>query len=62
MTSSFVAHATYKDIQTGYWRPINLNKPPFNLMIPLKTNNEKCTEGGGKHKDKSLIFIDLTLI
>ncbi|WP_373496231.1 class I SAM-dependent methyltransferase [Aquiflexum sp.] len=59
LTSSFIAHATNQDIQTGYWRPINLNKPPFDLPFPLKTINEICNEGGGKHRDKSLILFEL---
>lgn len=59
LTSRFITHTTNQDIQTGYWRPINFNKPPFDLTHPLKTINEKCTEGGGKHKDKSLILIGL---
>lgn len=59
LTSSFIAHAINQDIQTGFWRPINLTIAPFALPHPLKTINEKCTEGGGKHKDKSLILIEL---
>ncbi|WP_228780237.1 class I SAM-dependent methyltransferase [Aquiflexum lacus] len=59
LTSSFISHAANQDIQTGYWRPINLNNLPFDLPHPIKTINEKCTEGGGKHKDKSLILIGM---
>ncbi|SMD46069.1 hypothetical protein SAMN00777080_4748 [Aquiflexum balticum DSM 16537] len=59
LTTSFIKHPTAKDIQTGFWRPVNLNKLPFFFPSPLRTINEKCTEGGGKHKDKSLILIRL---
>lgn len=62
LTTSFIAHTTNQDIQTGYWRPINLNKLPFSLPIPIKTINEKCTEGGKKHKDKSLVLFGLDKI
>jgi hypothetical protein len=62
LTTSFVNQTTNSDIQTGYWRPINLNKPPFKFPVPLKTINEKCTEGGRKHKDKSLVLFGLDKI
>lgn len=59
LTSSFIAHKNNKDIQTGHWRPINLNKPPFSLPIASKIINEKCMEGGGKHRDKMFLLWDL---
>lgn len=59
LTTSFINHPANTDIKTGYWRPINLNKPPFAFPSPLKTINEKCTEGGGKHRDKSLVLMEL---
>lgn len=62
LTTSFIKHTSNIDIQTGYWRPINLNIPPFAFPTPLKTINEKCTEGGGKHRDKSLVLVELDLI
>ncbi|WP_106134847.1 hypothetical protein [Mongoliibacter ruber] len=57
LTTSFINHPTNTDIQTGYWRPINLTQPPFSFPTHLKTINEKCTEGGGKHK--SLVLVGL---
>lgn len=59
LTSSFIKHRDNLDIQTGYWRPINLQAAPFYLPDPILTIDEKCTEGGGKHKDKSLVLYNL---
>jgi len=42
------------DIQTGMWRPINLEKYPFGLPPPHIMINEKNTEGNGHFGDKSL--------
>ena len=38
----------------GIWRPINLEKPPYNLPKPERYINEGCTEGDGLFSDKSL--------
>lgn len=62
LTTSFIDYTNKKDIRTGFWRPVNLNKPPFNLTNPIKIINEKCKEGEGKHKDKSLVLIGLDKI
>jgi SAM-dependent methyltransferase len=42
------------DILTGEWRPINFERPPFNLPPPLKLVNEGCTENDLAYADKSL--------
>ena len=39
---------------TGDWRPLNLERPPFNLPAPALLLNEGCTEGGDTFADKSL--------
>jgi hypothetical protein len=41
-----------RNINTGEWRPINLQLPPFNFPEPVRLINEKCTEG--TYSDKSL--------
>jgi SAM-dependent methyltransferase len=43
-----------RDIETGGWRPINLQNSPFQFPSPLKIYNENCTEDGGMYSDKSL--------
>jgi hypothetical protein len=37
-----------------FWRPLNLEKPPFSFDAPIKMINEGCTEGDGHYRDKSL--------
>jgi len=41
------------NIVTGMWRPVDLQKPPFNLPEPLAILNEHCTENTD-YKEKSL--------
>jgi hypothetical protein len=54
LTTTFPECLENKDIVTGDWRIINLEKPPFNFPKPLSLINEKCTEGDGTYADKSL--------
>jgi SAM-dependent methyltransferase len=42
------------DIDSGDWRPINLQSLPFNFSTPLQLLNENCTEDDGIYADKSL--------
>lgn len=53
LTTSF-AKRTNQDIETGLWRPINLEAPPFNLPTPSKRWYENCPLDGGKYLDKCL--------
>lgn len=41
-----------KDILVGYWRPLNLQAPPFNFPKPLLIINEQCPLS--QYADKSL--------
>lgn len=43
-------------IKTGqvFWRPLNLERPPFSFGTPIEMINEGCTEGDGQFSDKSL--------
>jgi hypothetical protein len=43
-----------RDIITGKWRPLNLQLPPFNFPIPLRTISEKNETADGGPGDKSL--------
>lgn len=54
LTTTFTLFRDNHDIVTGDWRPINLQKAPFNLPAPLELINEKCSEGSGAFSDKSL--------
>ncbi|MFC3415157.1 class I SAM-dependent methyltransferase [Algoriphagus hitonicola] len=62
LTTSFIKHQENPNIQTGYWRPINLQAAPFHLPEPILSIDEKCTEGGGKHRDKSLVLYEIQSI
>lgn len=55
LTTSFTDNSNV-DIETGSWRPINLQKEPFNLLNPVFIINENCTENDGFYKDKSMIL------
>ena len=54
LTTSFPNLEKNEDIQTGYWRPLNLQKAPLFFPEPLYCLNEGCTEENGAFADKSL--------
>lgn len=54
LTTTFTERSANIDIPTGHWRPLNLQKPPFNFPAPIRLINERCTEGDGSWGDKSL--------
>lgn len=54
MTTTFTERPGNRDIQTGQWRPLNLQRAPFDFGPPEVLMPEGCTEGGGAYRDKSL--------
>lgn len=54
LTTTFPECDNNEDIVTGDWRPLNLERPPFDLPPPRQLLNERCTEGDGSFADKSL--------
>ncbi len=40
LTTTFTRRAANKNVQTGQWRPLNLQKAPFNFPEPLKLIQE----------------------
>lgn len=54
LTTTFTGRQHNISIETGRWRPINLEAPPFNLLSPMEIINEHCTQDGGRYSDKSL--------
>lgn len=58
LTTTFPKRKNY-DIVTGNWRPVNLERTPFNLSKPIRIINERCTESNCVYKDKSLGLWDL---
>ena len=59
MTTSFVNVDKNIDIYSADWRPINLEKDPFNFPKPLITYTEKCNEMDGIYTDKSLCIWEI---
>jgi len=53
LTTTFPTR-TNQDMASGGWRPINLQRYPFNFPEPLIIVNEQCTEQNGIYADKSL--------
>ena len=51
-TTSFPEHAKNIDIQSGGWRPLNLERPPFNLPRPRKVISENLSYP--LYRDKSI--------
>lgn len=54
LTTTFPGQSENLDIRTGDWRPLDLERAPFNWPPPVELINERCTEGGGVFADKSL--------
>ena len=58
--SSYLLTTTFPDLSFNIdcmdadWRPLNLQKAPFNLLEPIALINEKCVEEDGAYADKSL--------
>lgn len=62
LTTTFVRRKRNEDIQTGLWRPINLEIAPFHFPSPITIISENCTEADGVFSDKSLALWDLKTI
>jgi hypothetical protein len=54
LTTTFPRVDTNNEIQTGDWRPINLQQPPFNFPLPLELINEKRRGPDGTDLGKCL--------
>jgi hypothetical protein len=54
LTTTFVGCEQNEDIVTGDWRPLNLERSPFDLPAPLRLVDEHTPEGGGAFADKAL--------
>ena len=53
LTTTFTDLQANEDILTGNWRPLNLQKPPFNFSTPIRLIEEKFVEDE-RYSDKSL--------
>ena len=54
VATTFTSRNRNVDIQTGQWRPLNLQRPPFSFPPPVRLINERCEEQGGLWADKCL--------
>ncbi len=54
LTTTFTGLDVNDDITDGDWRPLNLNRYPFDLPEPLTVLVERCDEEGGAYADKSI--------
>jgi hypothetical protein len=54
LATTFVDRTRNTDINTGNWRPLNLQQAPFNFGAPLRILEEQCDEDNGAYRDKSL--------
>ena len=55
LITTFPGSKTNAELAPGeVWRPLNLERPPFSLPLPLQLINEACTENDGAYADKSL--------
>lgn len=54
LTTTFPSYDENHDIGVGQWRPLNLEEAPFLLPAPDLLLVERCTEGDGRYRDKSL--------
>lgn len=59
LSTSFVNLEQNADIYTGDWRPINLEKEPFNFPKPIITINEECDEMDGIYSDKCICLWEI---
>jgi SAM-dependent methyltransferase len=62
LTTSFIAFGENVDIETGEWRRLNLERPPFDFPPPEKAIDEKCLHTGGIYADKRLALWRLDAI
>ncbi len=59
LSTSFVNLEKNTDIYTADWRPINLEKEPFNFPKPIIAINEECDEMGGIYSDKCICLWEI---
>jgi len=59
LTTSFVDRERNFNIASGEWRPINLEKQPYDFPPPIHVINENCTQDEGAYRDKSLLLWEI---
>lgn len=54
LVTTFVGDRDNADISAGEWRPLNMQRPPFDFPEPLALVDERCHHSGGVYSDKRL--------
>lgn len=54
LATTFLEWDANRDCEDGDWRVLNMEKAPFDWPAPSGLINERCEEGGGGWRDKSL--------
>ena len=54
ITTTFLEHEANIDVVDGDWRPLNLERSPFDFPPPVAVLVEGCEEEGGAYADKAL--------
>ncbi|MCK1758730.1 class I SAM-dependent methyltransferase [Bradyrhizobium sp. 137] len=54
LATTFPEWEANRDCEDGDWRALNMEKPPFDWPAPHALISERCEEGGGGWRDKSL--------
>lgn len=54
LVTTFPEWECNRDCENGDWRALNMQRAPFNWPAPCELINERCEEGGGGWRDKSL--------
>jgi hypothetical protein len=54
LVTTFPEWEDNRDCEDGDWRALNMTKPPFDWPPPRELINERCEEGDGGWRDKSL--------
>ena len=62
LTTNFPFTKNNYNITTGNWRPINLQKKPYNFPKEIDILWEETSEGGNQFPDKSLFLFDISKI
>ena len=52
--TTFTGWQTNRDCEDGDWRALNMTKAPFHWAPPRELIDERCDEGGGGWRDKSI--------
>lgn len=54
LTTTYTSRDANAEIGLNFFRPLNLQAPPFSFPHPVEVINEKCTIDDNKYQDKSL--------